>query len=254
MSKLYAAQAIIIKARDFGEADKILTLYTREYGKFQAIAKGVRKSTSRLRGGVQMFAHTRLLLYRGKSLDLVSQAENMDSFGALREDLERLVYASYVMELLEHAVPEREPNERIFLTTLMTLGLLQGEDPELVCRMYEIKLLYLLGYHPHLTDCILCGKPLGNSSFYLSPEQGGLVCQSCAGSEKHDGLLAAGTVLAIQKLLTMDPRQLFRLKISPGQRREMEKAIEHYLIYHLERAINAKKVMKDLLHSLKPKS
>ncbi|MGI6678323.1 MAG: DNA repair protein RecO [Dehalobacterium sp.] len=254
MSKLYAAQAIVIRARDFSEADKILVLYTREYGKFQAIAKGARKSTSRLRGGVQMFAHTRLLLYRGKSLDLVSQAENIESFGALHKDLEKLVYASYIMELLEHAVPEREPNEKIFFTTLMTLGLLQGDDPELVCRMYELKLLHLLGYHPHLTDCIGCEKPLGNEAFYLSPEQGGLLCQSCAGGGKDAGLLTAGTVLVLQRLLTIDPRQMLRLKVSPQQRQELELAVEHYLTYHLERAIKAKKVMKDMLPNLSPKS
>ena len=124
MGKLYRVDALIIRARDFGEADKILTLYTKECGKIQAIAKGVRKPTSRLRGGVQMFAHSRLLLYRGRSLDIVSQSESVESYGSLQEDLVRLVYASYLVELLDIAVPEREPNEISFLPPCFIKALL----------------------------------------------------------------------------------------------------------------------------------
>lgn len=251
MSKLYAVDALIIKSRDFGEADKILTLYTREQGKIQAIAKGVRKSVSRLRGGVQMFAHSRLLLYRGRSLDTVSQSENIEAFGGLQDDLTRLVYASYLVELLEIAVPDREPNEKIFLLTLVSLGLLLGDDPELVCRMFEIRLLYLLGYHPYLTECMMCRKPLGAGTFYLSPEAGGIMCRDCAGEIRGKSGISAGTILTMQKLLTADPRQLFRLKIAQGMREELEAALGNYLEYHLDRGVKAKTVLKSLMAGLK---
>jgi DNA repair protein RecO (recombination protein O) len=247
MSRLFDVDALIIRARDFGEADKILTLYTREYGKIQAIAKGVRKPVSRLRGGVQMFAHSKLLLYRGRSLATVSQAENIESFGSLQEDLVKLVYASYLAELLDIAVPEREPNERLFLTTLLAFGLLLGEDPELVCRMYEIRLLYLLGYHPHLAHCMVCRRGLGAGAFFLDPERGGIVCAECSGRRSLEGSISSGTILTMQKLLTIEPRQTFRLKISPGQRGELEKALESYLEYHLDKAVKAKKILKALI-------
>lgn len=247
MIKLYSAEAIIIRARDFGEADKILTVYTKEHGKLQAIAKGVRKPVSRLRGGVQVFSHSRLLLYRGRSLDIVSQSENIESFGSLQEDLIKLVYASYLAELLEIAVPEREPNEKLFLTTLVSLGLLLGDDPELVCRMYEIRLLYLLGYHPYLSQCMVCRQALGTGAFFLDPEAGGIVCENCSGKKERAGSISSGTILTMQKLLTIDPRQAFRLKISKAQRAELEKALENYLEYHLDKAVKAKKVLKSLI-------
>ncbi|MEL7564939.1 MAG: DNA repair protein RecO [Dehalobacterium sp.] len=247
MSKLYSVDAIIIRTRDYGEADKILTLYTKEYGKIQAIAKGVRKPVSRLRGGVQMFAHAKLLLYRGKTLDTVSQGENIEAFGGLQDDLVKLAYASYLVELLEIAVPDREPNEKLFFTTLISLGLLLGDDPELVCRMYEVRLLYLLGYYPYLKECMNCRRSLGTGVFFLSPERGGIVCPSCSGNRGKEGEVSSGTILTMQKLLTVDIRQLFRLKISKGMREELETALENYLEYYLDKAVKAKKVLKSLI-------
>lgn len=249
MSKLYSVEALIIRGRDYGEADRILTLYTKEHGKIQAIAKGVRKSLSRLRGGVQMFAHSKLLLYQGKSLDTISQSENIEAFGGIQEDLVKLAYASYLVELLEIAVPEREPNEKLFFTTLFSLGLMLGDDPEIVCRMYEVRLLYLMGYYPYLKECISCRRSLGAGVFYLSPEKGGIVCQNCSDSGKREESLSSGTILTMQKLLTVDIRQLFRLKISPIMREELDAALENYLEYHLDRTIKAKKVLKSLIRN-----
>jgi len=251
MSKLYSAEAIIIRARDYGEADKILTLYTKEYGKIQAIAKGVRKPVSRLRGGVQTFAHSKLLLYRGKTLDTISQAENIEAFGSLQDDLVKLVYASYLVELLEIAVPDREPNEKLFFTTLFSLGLILGDDPEIVCRMYEVRLLYLLGYHPYLKECMICQRSLGAGVFFLSPERGGIICQSCSGNMRKEGAVSSGTILTMQKLLTVDIRQLFRLKISKGMRMELEAALGNYLEYYLDKTVKAKRVLKSLLICMK---
>ncbi|ATW27323.1 DNA repair protein RecO [Candidatus Formimonas warabiya] len=246
MTKLYSVDALVVRTRDFGEADKILTLYTKEQGKVQAIAKGVRKPTSRLRGGVQMFSHSRMLLYRGRSLDTVSQAETVEAFGGLQDDLLRLIYASYLAELLDGAVPDREPNEKLFLLTLLCLGLLLGDDPELICRLYEIRLLYLLGYQPYLTECMLCHRSLGGGSFFLDPEAGGILCQNCVGDRGAKSAISPGTVLTMQKMLSMDPRQIFRLKISPMMRNELEKAFEHYLEYHLDKTLKAKRVLKTL--------
>lgn len=247
MPKLYSVDALVIKARDYGEADKILSLYTREQGKIQAISKGVRKPASRLRGGVQLFSHSRLLLYRGRTLDTVTQAETREAFAGLRDDLARLAYASYLVELLDHAVPEREPNERLFVLTLVCLGLLLGEDPELVMRLYEIRLLALLGYRPFLAGCIVCRQPLGLGDYYLQPGQGGLVCRKCRGEGPGKGRVSPGTVQVFSRLLAADPRQIFRLKVPAAMREEMDAALGYYLEYYLERTIKAKKVLDSIL-------
>lgn len=249
MTKLYTVDALVIKGYDYGEADKILTLYTREQGKVQAIAKGVRKPTSRIRGGVQLFTHSRMLLYRGRTLDTVTQAESQEVFAGIREDLIRLTCASYISELLDAAVPDREPNQRIFILTLMCLGLLLGDDPELSIRLYEMRLLHLLGYRPSLTNCNVCHNSLEGSLFKLSAETGGLVCKNCSAEISGENWISAGTASILNKLLSIDLRQVFRLKVSRKSRMEMDFALKNYLEYYLERPMKSRVLLQSLLRS-----
>lgn len=247
MSKLYSVEALVIRSRDFGEADKILTLYTKQQGKVQAIAKGVRKPVSRLRGGVQPFAYIRLLMYRGKTLDTVTQSENIRAFAALREDLVRLSAASYLSELLEAAVPEREPHEGIFQLAIISMELLQLGEAQTTVRFFELHLLDLLGYRPMLFGCTVCGRSLEDGSFYLDPEAGGLVCRDCA-TEIH-GLtrISPGTALTMERLMTMDAVGLSRLKISKAAHGEMDAALGKYLEYHLEKRFKSRAFFRETL-------
>ncbi|MDD2497906.1 MAG: DNA repair protein RecO, partial [Desulfitobacteriaceae bacterium] len=243
MSKIYSVEALILRARDYGEADKILTLYTREQGKVSAIAKGVRKPKSRLRGGVQPFSHSRVLLYRGPSLDTVTQAEAVQAFAPLREDLTFLSYASYLVELLECAVPEREPHEGIFRLAVNCLELFPEGDPELVARLFEMRLIYYLGYQPYLIGCMKCGGTLEAGPFYLDPGIGGLVCRKCSLDPHGKTRVTAGTASTLNGLLSLDKKSLFRLKISSGTRREMDAALRSYLEYYLARKLKSRRVL-----------
>ncbi|MBI3915321.1 MAG: DNA repair protein RecO, partial [Chloroflexi bacterium] len=99
--RLYRVQAIILKRTDMGEADRLLTLYTRDHGKLRAMAKGARKPASRKSGHVELFMHSELLLARGRNLDIVTQAETRHAFLPLQSDLHRLGYAYYFAELLD---------------------------------------------------------------------------------------------------------------------------------------------------------
>lgn len=247
MIKLYSVEALILRARDFGEADKILTIYTREEGKCQAIAKGVRKSTSRLRGGVQPLTHSRLLLYRGRTLDTVSQSENICAYAALRDDLVLLSAASYLAELLEAAVPEREPHEEIFQLGAASLGLLLAGDPELVVRFFELRLLDLLGYRPMLSSCAVCDRPLEGGTFFLDPDAGGLVCRDCAVETHRLVRISPGTALTMERLLTTDDAGISRLKISPAARGEMDAGLGKYLEYHLDKKLKARAFFRQMI-------
>lgn len=254
-SKFYSAQALVLRARDLGEADKILTLYTKEEGKVQAVAKGVRKATSRLRGGVQLFSHTRLLLYRGRSLDTVSQSETINAFAGICDDLTILTYASYLVELLDSAVPDREPHPGIFRLTVSCLDLLRSQDPELVARYYEIRLLSFLGYKPYLDGCMVCGNFEGRGPFRLAAEEGGIVCHLCSKEAfsqhprpQREGILwiSAGSVSALNRMASMDPAYLSRLKMSEAMKKEMDTALGTYLEYYLERGIKSRRMLKIL--------
>src|SRR5918997_442218 len=150
-SRVYRTEAIVLRRSDFSEADRILTLYTPRFGKRRVIAKGVRKTTSRLAGHIELFTRVSLMLAEGRNLDIVTQAEIVAPYRALREDLERISYAYYVAELLDKLTTDEEGQSPAYGLLVETLdGLDQSFQPEGVVRRFELRLLAILGYRPYL--------------------------------------------------------------------------------------------------------
>jgi DNA repair protein RecO (recombination protein O) len=117
----YNAPVIIIKSIDFSEADKLVTVFSEQYGKLRAIARGIKKPKSSLRSCVQPFCYSQLHFYRGRDLELITQGKLLDFFGNSREDLERTLYSTYLMEMLDKSLLDRMPVPGLFGLTLNTL-------------------------------------------------------------------------------------------------------------------------------------
>lgn len=237
---LYKAEAIVLRVRDFGEADKALTFLTREEGKVQAVAKGARRPRNRLAGVTQIFTHCSLLLFRGKNLDTLSQAEINDSFRRLREDLDKLAYATYFCELMDEMVKERDKNDDHFVLLLAALHLL-NERPELatVRRWFELRLLSVLGYRPHLGTCVSCGAEIEGTTLRFSPGQGGLLCPQCLVGEDEIILISRGTLETVKRLMQMDPRRSGVLKFGPDTEAEMDRMLKAYISYRMEKRLKS---------------
>ena len=180
----FRADSIVLKHRDYGEADRLLTLFTRQKGKITAIAKGVRKVRSQKGGHLEPFTHASLLLATGRTWYLVSQAEAQDIYPNLTKDLEILGYASYLVELVDRFTYEEEENSPIFNLLRNSLGRLDsGEHPApLVVRYFEIRLLDLLGFRPELKSCVVTSNQIEPENQYFSAALGGVV--SPTGREK----------------------------------------------------------------------
>lgn len=232
---LYKTEAIVLRARDYAEADKILTLFSPQYGRIQAIAKGVRKPKSRLRGGVQPFSHSEFLLHKGKSLDIVTQVEQKESFLWLLEDLERLTYAAYMAELLDAAVLENEAGQEIFLLTLTCLYLLHHVDPRLVLRCFEFRLLFLLGYSPSTEACVGCGEVVSGEHRGFSVELGGVLCKRCRSLDLNALEVSGGVIALLNQLLKIDLRKLDRLRVSAQAGNELAHLSKRFLMAKLEK-------------------
>lgn len=178
---LYKAEAVVLRSRSLGEADKIVTLFTYERGKVEAVARGVRRPRSRLLGVTQLFTHGRFLLYERKSLDTISQGEIVRSFLPLREDLLRMAHAAYVAELLDRTTELNDGHPRLFALLLMVMEMLAtGPRLALTTRYFEVQLMQELGFRPHLDDCVRCGA---QDASWFSVEAGGLVCGRCRGAD-----------------------------------------------------------------------
>ena len=201
----YSAKGLVVHRLNLGETDKIVTLFTREFGKLSAVAKGVRKSGSRLSGATELFTQSRLLLATGKSLDIITQCEIEYSYPDLRLDLERLARASYYCELLDRFTLERDAitSEELFDITVAALRALQAAEEnslDLAVHAYELRLLDALGYAPVLDRCVRCDGPLYGRQSGFSPILGGTLCAADRYKADDSQGLTAGAITLLQNL------------------------------------------------------
>ena len=181
-SRQFRSQAIILRRRDFGESDRLLTLYTPQHGKLRAIAKGARKPSAKLSGHVELFARSDCVIHRGRSLDILTQAELVDPYLGLRDDLGRGAYANYVAELLDRFTADEEEDEgalfQLLHETLKRIA--EARDARLAARFFELHLLDLVGFKPELEECVVSRAQLLPEPQFFSHDEGGVVSRAAA--------------------------------------------------------------------------
>ncbi len=182
-SHVYRTEAVVLRRSDYGEADRILTLYTPRFGKRRVIAKGVRKTTSRLAGHIELFTRAQMMLAEGRNLHILTQAEIVAPYRALRLDLQRISHAYYVAELLDKLTTDEEGQSPAYALLVETLAALDTAPvPELAVRRFELRLLGLVGYRPYLFQCAGCQEELTPGADRWTPA-GGMLCNRCAAAE-----------------------------------------------------------------------
>ncbi|NPV26843.1 MAG: DNA repair protein RecO [Firmicutes bacterium] len=247
---LYRTEAIVLRARDYGEADLLLTLFSRGLGRLQAIAKGVRKPQSKLRAGVQPLMYAHFQLYAGRStLYTVTQSESLEAFRLLREDLERLTHAVYLCELLDKMLPEQEAHADVFDLTLTIMYLMEQADPTILTHFFELRLASLLGYQPRLECCVSCEGPL-LAPLRFSAARGGVLCRNCLSYDGEAKSVTPGTVALMNQWLKVDPRILERIKVLEYSRGEISDLLPYYLEYYLEKRLQTLTVINNLKQEL----
>ncbi len=216
-----------------------MTLFSKEDGKKQAVARGVRRTSSRRAGALQPFAHLRCLVARGRQLDVIGQVELLNSFARLREDLTVLTWASHVLEVVDATARDGEQGGS-FPLLLATLHLLiEGGDPELTVRAFELRHLSAAGFEPELSVCCRCGGPLGDhGELRFNPAEGGAICATC-GRTVGGAPLRRGVLAAMLYLKDADIRQVGRLFASNRDRAELEALLRVYLEFHLDRPLRS---------------
>jgi DNA repair protein RecO (recombination protein O) len=244
---LYKEQGVVLRASKLGEADKIVTVMTQGSGKVRAVAKGIRKTTSRFGARLEPFTHVSLMVYRGRgSLDTVSQAEILAPFMALRSDLGLFAAGETMLEAVDKVAEEHERNVRLFMLLLTGMRVLDARpaDPAAVAESFLLKLLSLSGFHPSLTACAVCGRP-GPERF--ASGQGGAVCEPDADVDAGPASQAA-----LEHLSALGSSGLLesgRITADSTVRREARALLFGFAEYHLERRM---KSLPILVRSLVP--
>jgi DNA repair protein RecO (recombination protein O) len=172
---LYRDEGIVLRTYKLGEADRIVVLFGKGRGKVRAVAKGVRKTKSRFGSRLEPTSHVALQLYEGRELDTITQAESIDHFRPIRDDLDRIAKASAMLESVDHMSQEREPNIRLYTLLLGALRTLAADDHPLVVPAFFWKLLALEGFRPMVEGCVACGTEDDLVAFDL--EEGGVLCR-----------------------------------------------------------------------------
>src|SRR5579884_4277303 len=218
--RAYSTEAVVLRSIRLGEADRVLHLYTRAHGRVGAVAKGVRKTMSRFGARLEPLSHAELVLHRGRSeLETVTSAQLVRSHRQAREDYYRLSVGLIGAEAMLRLFSEEEANERAFTAVTRFLDLLDG-SPHAADRpaldplglSFQLKLLWLSGYLPHISDCAECGtadEPLVG----YSPRAGGAVCARCAGSAEALALSGPG-IAGIGALLSRPLADAVPLELS----------------------------------------
>jgi DNA repair protein RecO (recombination protein O) len=248
--RTYRTEAIVIRRSDFGEADRLLTLFSRDKGKIRAVGKGARKPQSRKTGHVELFMRSRFLIAEGRDLDIVTQAEMVDAYAHLREDLLRATYASYLVELLDRFTVDEDPHSDIFdLLAEMLAWYNQTPTDELLlpARYFELRLLSMTGFQPRLFNCLSCGEPIQEQDQFFSADLGGLLCPNCGALEPRARPISAVAVKVMRYLQTRPWDTVNQLRLRPAVLHEIERVMYDYLTHILER--NLKSV--DFLHRLR---
>ncbi|RMG85201.1 MAG: DNA repair protein RecO [Chloroflexi bacterium] len=234
-------QAIILKRRDFGEADRVLTLLTPQHGKVEGIAKGARKPTSTKTGHVELFTLVDILLHRGRNLDIVVQAELVEPYLALREDLQRGAYASYAVELLDRFTEaEDEDSGELFGLLKETFErLCKVEDARLAVRYYEIRLLDIVGFRPELQECVVTREPLRPIDQYFSYSGGGVVSPEGLHLVESAVKLPLRTLKLLRHLQRSPYNIIENLKVDQNTHQDIERILLGYITFILERNLQS---------------
>jgi DNA repair protein RecO (recombination protein O) len=244
----FRLEAVVLRHADWGEADRLLTLYTRERGKVRAIAKGVRKIRSRKAGHLEPFTRVTIQLAKGRDLLIVTQAETVEAYLPLREDLIKTANAAYIVELLDRFTYEDESeNFSIFRLLTETLGRLATDpNPWRPIRYFEMRLLDALGYRPHFFECANCGQKILAVDQFFSPAQGGILCPRCGAGLPGVWQVSVEALKYLRHFQRSSYVDTKRAQPTPETQNEIETLMQGYLTYLLERGLNTPEFMRKI--------
>ena len=258
-SRNYQTKGIILKQTKLGEFDKIITIYTPEFGKLKAVAKGACRPKSKLGGNVEPLTYSLMLLVKGRNLDIVTQSQTINGFLGLKSDLWRMACSFYILELVDSFTVEGGDNHPLF--DLLLDALHQLSDPnsnETLLRHFELHLLHHLGYCPQLRRCVSCNSSVKPVINFFSPSKGGLLCPCCNSAENQDYEqiermslrlsvpFSVGALKVLRLWQNCDYATARRVKISPELSSELERVLHDYIRCILQRELKSLTWLQEL--------
>ena len=240
-------KGIILKEVNVGEADKILTIFSKNKGKISGAAKGARRPKSRLIAGAQLFCYSEFVLFKGKDMYSISSCDVIEPFYEIRNDLIKLTYAAHINEIVMDNVQEEQPSSRVLQLFLNSLYMLAKTDksPQLITRIFEIRLMAILGYAPSVMGCLKCSRE-DFKDLYFSFRHCGFLCKHCLEHDKYALKLSEGAARAINYIVYSKIKNIFNFEVSENILLELEKVSKRYMKDRLEKEYTKLDFLKTL--------
>ena len=235
MKELYRDVGVVLRTYKLGESDRIVVFMTADNGKVRAVAKGVRKTKSKFGARLEPMSHVRLLLYRGRDLDIVSQAESVEPLAPLLASLDRASQAMATLEAVDQLGLEREPNPRLYQMAVGVLRTIAERPAPLNVPAFYWKLLAAEGLEPQLDACVRCGESEPETPMVaFDLNEGGTLCRSC----RSGGSISPAALAIMRDILGGRLNQALALEESPATH-EVGALATRALEHHIERRLRA---------------
>ena len=230
----------MLRQAPLGEADLLLSLLTPHRGKLRAVARGARRLTSRMVGHLEPLTRVDLAVAQGRSLDVISQVQVVDSFRALKGDLEATSRGIYVAELADGFAAEGSDNPLLYSLVCEVLRLLgEPSASDILLRYFELQLLKLSGFLPELGVCVECRRVPDPGKHLFSPDGGGLLCDECKPSGARLMPLSREALEMLRLLVDARPQHAWRLRVTPGLEGQLKALLGATMRYWLDRDIRS---------------
>ncbi len=249
----YKATGVILKRMNLGESDRVVTVYTREHGKKRLIAKGARRPTARLTGSVELFYVVEFRLAQGKTFDLVTEANVVDSSPNIRQTLEKMSAAFELAELVDVTTRDDQPHQQVYDLVVEGLGLIGSVPNQLIIPAFNLKLLALLGFKPELYQCSLCHKRLKRGNNIWCSRHGGVVTGKTDNDELHEGhwdadafAISDDAVKVLRLILEQSLVLVLQLKLTDSLIGQLRRVTDNFFSYHFDRELRASQIGRQL--------
>lgn len=230
------SEAIVLKEVRYKDNSKILTIYTKEYGKIAVMASGAYRAKSQLIATTQVFSYSEYHLNKGRGILYLNQADLINSFYSIRERMERVTYGYYMLELVEKSLPEEQGNEKIFLLLEKGLRVLSKLNKNFLQFIiaYELKFISFLGYKPNIERCVSCNS-IKSRNIKFSISQGGIICSNCYNTDPFAIYLNDEIYETMNKLLYIPLERTDEIISSKDSIDKLHEIIVKYILRNIDR-------------------
>ncbi|MBU5313591.1 DNA repair protein RecO [Tissierella carlieri] len=241
-------EGVVLRELRYRDTSKILSVYTKKYGKIAVMARGAYRPKSQIIANTQPFSYNEYQLYRGKNFFYLNQGDIIDSFYSIRERIERVTYGYYMLELIDKSIPEEQENEKLFNLLIKGLTVLSSLENDYLkfIAAYELKFISFLGYKPYLDKCVLCGS-FNKNNIKFSIYEGGIICDNCFVTDPFSIQVNKEIYKGMCELLYTSLEKISDVVISKDSLYKIHEMIVEYILYNIDRKkFNSLNLIKSL--------